>query len=1067
MSAAEERRRHLREPLDHAALLEHAATGARACRLRDVSISGALVTSEAGLESARLSPGDVVQMRFSVPTSAARDTGDTQVVSGRIVRVVRNGLGITFLDATARALGALRRLVEVHRRKGPGAVDRVAVLKNLAEAVAQFHREQAPEFLRHLDVCLLRAARDAVNDRDARVLTDARRALEQQRAGLLQMLETSVSRKLAERIQPAEISVAAASVPDAVGDFALLDLSAFEDVLVARRCLELAERGDPRLFHRYQRALALLPPPRPGVHDPLDPETILVQFAEVVQPLRLEAVARPVLLRAFEEALETPFRELIARLIDLMPAVSPLATPHAPRARATGSTLGGNGRPGAFSASAFGDHGPIAGGGALAASGRGPAAAGDGMGAQPSVTSLPGIGLQPGGLVAAPDAAQAVTAFSSGTSASARSGSAMAPASFSFPPGQVPASGMLAGIVTPGSYPELPALAPSALASRLLARQPASAPGASGASSPADWQRWFAVLAGRVEREASGAATGGVASGLYRQMLAEHADLAARPPVGALLEALCLAEAHWEALAVDPFVHPAVLAALGRLRAWMHGWGLREPGWMLRYDDPLAGLLDRLATLWPHVTTTAGLMELLDAVCRKLIDDPDASLADPALGQMLDAALLVQRERARERIAALVAASDEACSNTLARRRLVADPAARTADEAAHPLRHWLNLAQTWQRGTRALLKRGKRTLPVELAWIDPEAGSFVFVDPAGEAVATMTRQEFAVNLHRGTLRRVEHPNAPLSLRLRDAVLERFARTVLEPTAADVPQEASPPAAAGANGALVQSGAEVAERTLRLTEADLNPDPIPAPPTWKEVDGRILESEIASLTTDPAVGDNGVAAARERFLEVVSVGSGNVAAPHRVPTLAAALMAAGVRRRLDLALWDHVLALAEAGAGQGNWALRMSADTLLAADGFDAFQTRLLEAAVPPRRLTLVIDITAGEPLPEALGEVLHALDSLGLRLALEATGATLAGWRHLPVERLWATAPHTGAGTAERDRLAVLADFARWAEWPIVATVGDGSLSPEELASLGVSHLAVPREWRALPVIQ
>jgi len=1066
MSAAEERRRHLREPLDHAALLEHAQTGVRACRLRDVSISGALVTSEAGLESGRLSLGDVVQMRFSVPTDVARDTGDTQVVSGRIVRVVRNGLGISFLDATARALGALRRLVEVHRRAGAGAVDRAAVLKNLAEAVARFHREQAPEFLRHLDVCLLRAARDAINDRDARVLMDARRALEQQRVGLLEALETGVSRKLAERIRPEESHVTMAGAPGAAGDFALLDLTAFEHLLVARRCLELAERGDPRLFHRYQRALALLPPPRLGVHDPLDPETILVQFAEVVQSLRLEAVARPVLLRAFEEALEVPFRELITRLIDLMPAVSPLATPHAPRARATGAALAGNGRSGALSASTFGDHGPIA-GGALAAPGRGSAATGDGMGAQASVTSLPGNGLQPGGLVAAPGATQAATALPPGSPASALSGSAAGQAAFCFPPGQVPASGMLAGVVAPGVYPELPALAPSALASRLLARQPALTRGTAGASPAADWQRWFAVLAGRVEREAAGAATGSLAVGLYRQTLAEHTDLAARPPVGALLEALCLAETHWEALAADPFIHPAVFAALGRLRAWMHGWGLREPGWMLRYDDPLAGLLDRLAALWPHATTAAGLMDLLDAVCRKLIDDPDASLADPALGQTLDAALLVQRERARERIAALVAANDEACSNTLARRRRIADPAARTADEAAHPLRHWLSLAQTWQRGTRALLKRGKRTLPVELAWIDPEAGSFVFVDPAGEAVATMTRQEFAVNLHRGTLRRVEHPNAPLSLRLRDAVLERCARTALDPLATDVPQEALPPAAADPGGPLVQPGAEAAERTLRLTEADLNPEPIPVPPAWKEADGRILESEIAPLTTDQAAGDGGTAAAREHFLEVVSVGSGNVAAPHRIPELAPALMAAGVRRRLDLALWDHVLALAEAGSGQDTWALRLSADTLLAADGFDAFQTRLLEAAVPPRRITLVLDITAGEPLPEALGEVLHALDSLGLRLALEASDATLAGWRHLPIGRLWAKAPPTGGGKAACDRLAVLADFARWAEWPIVVTVGASSLSPEELASLGISHLAVPREWRSLPAIQ
>jgi hypothetical protein len=1027
MSAAEERRRHVREALDHAALLEHAETGARPCRLRDVSVSGALVVSDAGPGAGRLCPGDVVQMRFSVPAGIARDAGDTQVLSGRIVRVLRNGLGIAFLDATARALGVLRRLVEAHRQGRLDPTDRTAIPRRLADAIATFQREQAPQFLRYLDVCLLRAARDAINDRDARILMDARRTLEQLRDRLLEGLEGGLEQRFAARLRPPAAGSAAPAGPLAVAhgdaEFSLLDLDTFEHVLVAQRCLEVAERRDPRLFVRYRRALELLPPPLAGVPDPFDPQAILSHFAQAAEPLRLDAIARPVLAHAFEEVLEAPFRELIARLLDLLPAAPPLATPHAPRASGNGAARPGWERSAAPRPSAYGDHPPVAAG----------AGAGTVPGVPGAVTHLPARAAAGGGSAAS--AAFATPATAGGMIVS-------------FPAGAVPASGSLPVSGPLLHYPSPPALAPAALASRLLARWPGAPAGAVGNAPASDWQRWFAALAARVDLEAGGLPTAERASGLYRQLLAERADLAARPPAGDLLEALCLAEAHWEALATDPLVHPRVLGGLCRLRAWLHGWGLREPGWMLKEGGPLAALLDRLAALWPQPSTEVAVLELLDEVCQRLIEDPDATLADASLRHTLDTALAVQRERVAERIATLVDQHDESSANTSALRRAaaVAGPGPRI-DESTHPLRHWLMLAQAWRRGGRALLTRGRRAQPVDLVWTDPPADTFLFTDPAGEVVATMTRQELAVHLHRGTLRRLDHPERPLSLRAREALLERLARQAL--LGAGTP-------AAGVSAGGPATPAPVAEGMPGVDGAEAAPDAAPVAPVWQEADGRILESEVAPLQAGERV--------TERFLEVVSVASGNVAAPHRIPELAPALATAGVRRRLDLALWDHTLARAEATAGSDDWALRLSAATLLDPEGFEAFQGRLLEAAVPPRRLTLVIDAPPGEALPEGLGELLHSLDALGLRLALDASGGTVAGWRHLPIGRLWARAPAVEAVGAERDRFAALADFARWAEWSLVATTGADSLPPAELASLGVSHLATPREWCPLP---
>lgn len=1059
MSAAEERRRHARESIDHAALLEHADMGARACRLRDVSVSGALVVSEAGIEAGRCSPGDLVQMRFSAPPGVAREASDTHVVSGRVVRVLRNALGISFLDATARALGVLRRLADLHRHGHPAAVDHGAVLRQVAQTITAFQREQAPRFLNHLDACLLRAASGAIDDRDARILMDAHRALLTQRADLLARIEADLARQLTERIRPRGDVGPPVAGDDA--DFALLDLAALEGVLVAQRCLEAAEARDPRVFHRYRRALEILPPAGEGLRDPLDPQSLLVHFAEAARALHLEAVARPVLARAFEESFEAPLRQLLTQLVELMPAPLPQITPHAPRAQTRASVALGE-RAASPRASAFGDHGPLDG---FPGARSGAPGSGQGMHTSASDSPFAGESLDPAGLMRPVPGSLGMRVPGGGWSAAGGGASddGIDVATNRYPPGGVPLSGVLAGGLRPFAFPAPAALAPAALASRLLARQPGSVAGAlRREAEPADWQQWFAVLATRMALEAEGVPANERASGLYRQLLVERADLGARPPGGELLRALQLAEAHWEALAADPRIHPAVLASLSRLRAWLHGWGLREPHWMLRDADPLALLLDHLTALWPNAAAETGVTELLEAVCQRLVEDPDHALADASLAQTLEGALAVQRQRAQDRIEALVRANDESWSNTLARRRSVASPIARP-EMTTHPLRHWLALAQAWRRGDRAFLQRGRRTLPVELVWVDGPATDFLFVDPAGEAVTTMTRQELAVHLHRGTLRRMDHPHEPLSRRLRGALLERLACDALRVQ----PPCPALPGHAAASDLSPASGAD-ADRTQRLEIPDgttpdgTTPDSaagvVVAAPPWREADGRILESGVLPL----AGGVSG-----ERFLEVVSVGSGDVAAPFRLPELAAALHAAGVRRRLDLALWDHALTLAEATAADGDFALRLSAGTLLAADGFEAFQSRLLEAAVPPRRITLVIDTGPGDTLPEALGELLHALDALGLRAALDASGMTLAGWRNLPVARVWVRAPEQGVSGAERERFAALADFARWAEWPLVATVGAGSLPAAELASLGVTHLAAPREWHPLPGIQ
>jgi len=1041
MSAAEERRRHTRETLDHAALLEHADLGARACRLRDVSVGGALVVSEAGLEVGRCSPGDLVQMRFNVPTGVAREAGDTQIVSGRVVRVLRNALGIAFLDATARALGVLRRLVELHRHSPDRQAEHAAVLTRLAEAISAFQREQAPRFLQQIDAALLRAARSAEDDREARVLTDAHRCLVTQRAELLGKLEADLARQLAERLEHRVLARPLASNDN--DGLALLDLAVFEGVLLAQRCLEVVERRDPRLFHRYRRALDLLPPPGEGARDPLEPLAILNRFAEAAQGVCREAAARPVLARAFEEALEAPLRQLLAQLVELLPAPPPLVTPHAPRAQAAGSTAGARGRAAAQRASDFGDHGPLDGNGVPARPGKGSATA-------------PGRRLSTGG--AAP-AGPAGTSIQDGAwpwaGGPAITGGVDGAANH-YPPGAVPATGVLAGSLPTFAFPPPPTLAPATLASRLLARQPgAGAPRRE--MKPSDWQQWFAAFAARVDLEAEGVPASERAGGLYQRLLVERADLGTRPPGGELLAALQLAEAHWEALAADPCLHPGVLGTISRLRAWLHGWGLREPRWMLRDEDPLAALLDRLAALWPHATTEAGVTELVEAVCQRLVDDPDLALADPSLLQTLEGALSVQRVRAQERILDLVRENDESRSNTLTRRRTVTGPTSRP-DEAAHPLRHWLGLAQAWRRGDLAFLQRGKRTQPVELIWVDAQATDFLFADPAGGVVATMTRQELAVHLHRGAVRRWDRPHEPLSRRVRDALLERLASAALRVEAVTLPERMVSP---GPDGLATTTAADP-DRTLRLDARDpVNGVTAATPVVWREADGRILESHVLPLAGGTGSG------AGERFLEVVSVSSGDVNALLCLPELAGALAASGVRRRLDLALWDHTLTHAESAAGDGDWALRLSAHTLLDADGFEAFQSRLLEAVVPPRRFTLVIDMGPGAALPEALGELLHALDALGLRAALDASGTTLAGWRHLPVARVWVRAPEQGASEAERERFCALADFARWAEWPLVATVAAASLSAAELATLGVTHLATPREWSPLPEIQ
>lgn len=988
-----ERRQHRRYSLNCSAAVEDQDRGLRACRFRDVSEGGALVVlaAGAGADSGGYSKGDLLRVRFSPRREASGDLSHS--VTARVVRVASSGLGLSFVNAPIPTLRLLTRLAGTEGE----------ALQDLGEALrgtlATFLQEVAGEFAKQLDRGLFETARAAANDRDSRAYFDALRQFRDRRA-------------VWER-ELAAATITESTRQTVASGLSLIEKDTFEDLLAGMACLERCEREHAQTFLEYRRAGRALRHSALAGLAPPSPEAAVTRIAESVRALELEAQVRPQVHEALNQALQPALHRYLEHTLAAIRQHGLTAPSEDHADTSTPDPAPRNEPPTGLS--------------------------------DPAHDDAPGVDFERQVVRPHPEAHEASPG--AGAAPHYRAGRKDAYPELDLPPatgtrrsGAVEPQGLNApsiptrapqdlapGATTPGEVSSQATL--SGLARRLVRRGLAgSSSDGAGPTSAADraWRRALADAAS-LEQPALDTLDGQLSPLSFLPQ--QFPELANHPPSGSLLEALRLSDAFWRSVYNDPWLHPVMNRELGRLRTWLTQLALEDPEWMLRSQHPVAQAIDLLGATWPSDERHPG-REAASALIDHLLAMPagdaldmEASLPWLELGRIANQ----DQTHSRERLRALLQECNEQEALVQRRRR---GEGRESAGAAVHPsLQQWVGLARQWRPGDSGLLSRGRKRLAVSLAWVSQDEGSWVFADRGGERAVTMTLQELALALNRGQLTRAHHAGLRLTERARANMLDVLAEDSLR--ALEAPES-------GPGGGPV---AKDPDATLPLKLADLE-----------------IGLRGARLVGEPLVQVGRFVACTEgqhfggnpgRYLELAWATDSEQGEPLIHPELSLRLAKEGRRTELDLWLWSFVLQ--RAGEDDGFWALRLAASTLADAAAHQALLTDLLEAPVAPSRISLVVDALGGTPIP-GLGEILHGLHELGLKIGMDVTDLPLERWRGLPVDSLWVTPPQSGTDRDGVLKVSTLADMASFAGVPLIGLGDSQGMAREALAELGLT---------------
>jgi diguanylate cyclase (GGDEF)-like protein len=219
-----------------------------------------------------------------------------------------------------------------------------------------------------------------------------------------------------------------------------------------------------------------------------------------------------------------------------------------------------------------------------------------------------------------------------------------------------------------------------------------------------------------------------------------------------------------ESLSQDVRLPQEVKPYISRLRTPLHKLALLDDSFLTDAAHPARQALNRFAELRPSGDGQAddeALIRLVEQLVRRVNTDFDANpqIFSEILGQ-LDEAVSAQREEFEKNMKAVVKDCEQQQAVLRAQRKGKPDRGAQR--EVSKEWELWLNRAKRLRPGDALSLKRGAgHPLRVALAWIGEDFNPFVFVDAKGEKVATMTLQELAMQLRRGTAVVLERSELP------------------------------------------------------------------------------------------------------------------------------------------------------------------------------------------------------------------------------------------------------------------------------------------------------------------
>lgn len=221
----------------------------------------------------------------------------------------------------------------------------------------------------------------------------------------------------------------------------------------------------------------------------------------------------------------------------------------------------------------------------------------------------------------------------------------------------------------------------------------------------------------------------------------------------------------FDVLIKDALVTDSAKAQLTRLQAPVHKAALMDPAFFEATDHPVRQLLNRVSMLRDGLTETAGerndrVTELIGRINAEFNDD--IGVIEPILGEF-DDILREQRDAYEEKVASVVRASEEQERVLHARRdrNLEATDSSLAQQELPEEWNRWLDRGKLLEAGERMIMNANtNKPSLVTLVWVGPGFNPYVFVDDRGEKASTLTLQQVAMYLRRGTLKSLQGDDA-------------------------------------------------------------------------------------------------------------------------------------------------------------------------------------------------------------------------------------------------------------------------------------------------------------------
>ncbi len=216
----------------------------------------------------------------------------------------------------------------------------------------------------------------------------------------------------------------------------------------------------------------------------------------------------------------------------------------------------------------------------------------------------------------------------------------------------------------------------------------------------------------------------------------------------------------FEVLIQDALLTDNAKSHLTRLQAPVHKAALMDQSFFEATDHPVRQLLNRVSMLRDSQTEEgAALNDRVSSLIGQLNSDfhQDMDVVQPILTE-LDQFLREQRDAYDENVVGVVNASEEQQKILEARR----DKNLETTDSGSAQIdlpeewNRWLDRSKLLEIGERLIMNANTKTpFLVTLVWIGPEFKSYVFVDDKGDKSSTLTLQQVAMYLRRGTLKQL------------------------------------------------------------------------------------------------------------------------------------------------------------------------------------------------------------------------------------------------------------------------------------------------------------------------